>query len=324
MSDTVQFDDDIQQIEVLEVDVRRLEQVDKAMRMLRTYALKQTQEVDWVIYGDKPYLPSTAAERVANSLGINWEVTKKEKTVFEDGHYMWSFEGVFSIGIGNFSRKVSIIGTASTKKPFFSKAKGKEVPLNEIDERDVQMAAFSNFIMQGVSRLLGLRSVTIEELRNAGFEVEKIERVRFKTEHVEKMKPEDEAMLAVLDRMVTIMADNDPKKKADYIREATSWTNKDGEVVPGKSSIKEITSRQLPYAYGAVRNKFVALLKKKIGETFNSKAAQNDFLKKASALEVDGNIYPGTTNWNEMTGEQILQVYDKLKAHLMEVADGAS
>lgn len=75
-------------------------------------------------------------------------------------------------------------GSRSMKEDFFAK-QGKDKPLkkpDEIDERDVKMAAYTNCLNNGIKRLIpGLRNINIETLEAAGLDTSKLSGYTFKT-----------------------------------------------------------------------------------------------------------------------------------------------
>ncbi len=88
---------------------------------------------------------------------MKWE----KKATKPDGHYIYIWTATFKIGDVSFDA----IGSASSKSRFFSTAHGEPIPPTEINEVNVMKAGFSNLLVNGVTRLLGLRGVSIEELK---------------------------------------------------------------------------------------------------------------------------------------------------------------
>lgn len=133
-------------------------------KRLQEIAVKSTKDYDWILFGGKPYLTSAGAERIRALLGISITELKYERKKLDDGHYLYLYTAVFSIG----DLKFEAIGSASSHSKFFSTVHGKEIPASEIDETKIQKAAYSNLITNGVSRLLGIRSLSKEDLTKFG------------------------------------------------------------------------------------------------------------------------------------------------------------
>jgi hypothetical protein len=150
--------------------------------------LKLTNKYDWVDQQGHPYLQSSGAEKVARVFGISWRIAEPTKENLEGGHFMYTYTGEFSIG----GISAEIVGTRSSKDGFFKKyeweGEGKdrekfELPPSEIDPGDVKKAAYSNLIVNGVTRLLGIRNLSYEELQEyAGITKEQLTSIPYKKE----------------------------------------------------------------------------------------------------------------------------------------------
>lgn len=75
-------------------------------------------------------------------------------------------------------------GSRSMKDDFYAK-QGKDKPLkkpDEIDERDVKMAAYTNCVNNGIKRLIpNLRNIDVATLERAGLDASKIKGYTFKS-----------------------------------------------------------------------------------------------------------------------------------------------
>lgn len=157
--------------------VKIAEQAEKrieAVKKIKILSLKVTNKNDWVDEGGKPYLQSSGAEKVARLFGISWQLESPERSQTEEGHFTYTYKGQFSFS----GASIEVIGMRSSKSPFFStryKWKGNQktkttLPPSEVDEANVQKSALTNCIANGISRLLGIRNLTWEELKEGGIE----------------------------------------------------------------------------------------------------------------------------------------------------------
>ena len=136
----------------------------EAVKKIKTMALAVTNSNDWIDEGGKPYLQSSGAEKIARLFGISSVIDEPTIEYDEDGHFTYTYRGTFSIkGVS-----IEAVGTRSSRDPFFSKSHGKEIPPSEISKADVKKAAFTNLTANGITRLLGIRNLTWEELKEAG------------------------------------------------------------------------------------------------------------------------------------------------------------
>lgn len=162
-----------------------------AVNKIKQLSLKVTNHNDWVDQNGKPYLQASGSEKVARLFGISWRIKEPTCEQEEGGHFTYHFAGEFSLQ----GASIDAIGTRSSKDPFFKKYKyetGKErveLPPSEIDKGDVRKAAFTNLIGNGVTRLLGIRNLTYDDLASAGINVGEITRVDYKKKGESKTKP---------------------------------------------------------------------------------------------------------------------------------------
>lgn len=145
---------------------KRLEAILKIKRI----ALKATNPHDWVDQNGNPYLQSSGSEKVARIFGISWRIDEPSLEHLEGGHYIYTYTGVFSLA----GTSITATGTRSSKDSFFKKYRyeGKgdeqrkiELPPSEIDKGDVKKSAYSNLLVNGIQRLLGIRNLTYDDLK---------------------------------------------------------------------------------------------------------------------------------------------------------------
>jgi hypothetical protein len=148
-------------LRVAEMAERRIDAVIKIKQM----ALKVTNAGDWVDQSGRPYLFVSGSEKIANLFNISWRIDEPSVDTEPDGHYTYTLRGVFSIP----GRSISAEGSRSSKDPFFKKYDWNggvktEKPISAIDRRDVRMAALTNLLGNGITRLLGIRNLSYEDL----------------------------------------------------------------------------------------------------------------------------------------------------------------
>ena len=160
--------------DILAAANRRVAQLDQIV----TLALKRTNENDWVDQQGKPYLTCSGAERIARLFGVNWKNVVCEKVYSSDEvgqYYFYEYRGEFYLG----RDIIHAIGTCSQKDAFFAKTKNGMKPASEIDETNIRKAAYSNMVVNGVSRILGIRNLTWEQVKKAGIDPDKAARVTY-------------------------------------------------------------------------------------------------------------------------------------------------
>lgn len=156
---------------------RRVEAINK----IKQYSLRLTQPGDWVDQNGRPYLQVSGAEKIARLFGISWRIDEPIREELEGGHYIYTYKGYFSLA----GAEIEAIGSRSSKDPFFKRyvyvnGQRKELPPSEIDPGDVKKAAYTNCIGNGITRLLGLRNISYEDLEKvAGIKREQITHIRY-------------------------------------------------------------------------------------------------------------------------------------------------
>jgi len=214
-----------------------------AVKRIKAAALAVTNAHDWVDQSGKPYLQVSGAEKVARLFGISWRLD--EPTIYqeEDGHYSYNFKGYFAMSSG---AEIEIEGSRSSRDPFFSKSGDSFRPISEIDRNDVRKGAMTNCIGNGVTRLLGIRNLTWEEVESAGINRGKTSSVKY----AQTSEKTDQQKERIRD-MVLEMVGGDMEKARAKLKELTAFKGDKGEVA-GKETVDELTVRQIPVVYGKV------------------------------------------------------------------------
>lgn len=146
----------------------------EAMNRIMDAALKITNELDWVLIGGKPYLQESGTTKVARLFGISIQLIGSPTVEYDnEGYKTYTYKARFMLK----DQFIECEGSRGMKEDFFAKA-GKDKPLkkpDEIDDRDVKMAAYTNCLNNGIKRLIpNLRNIDIATLERAGLDVSKI------------------------------------------------------------------------------------------------------------------------------------------------------
>ena len=154
------------------------EQRISAINRIMCAALKVTNENDWVLIAGTPYLQETGATKVARLFGIGWKIKEGyPKTETEaDGHYTINYS--MEVKMGGIT--IEAVGSRSSKDEFFTGKKNPKKP-QDIDKRDVQLAAYTNCLNNGIKRILpGLRNLVVADMASAGLDINKMKGYTFK------------------------------------------------------------------------------------------------------------------------------------------------
>lgn len=164
-------------VKVAEQAEKRIEAVQKIKRL----ALRVTNKNDWVDQNGKPYLQASGSEKVARLFGVSWRIDEPTYQEEQDGHFSYTYKGEFAIG----DTKIEAIGTRSSKDPFFSVKNKVSIPTSEIDKTDVKKSAYTNLLGNGITRLLGIRNLTYEDLADVGITREEATKFQYKQRQAE-------------------------------------------------------------------------------------------------------------------------------------------
>lgn len=208
----------------------RAEKQIEAINKIKRVALKVTNANDWLAQGDRPYLAVSGAEKVARVFGISWRIDEPVYEMETDGHFGYTYKGYFTLG----ATTVECIGSRSTKDPFFNKyARNGEggktlLPPSEIDKGDVKKAAYTNLLGNGISRILGIRNMTWEELAEAGIQKGNVAGVKYNDKSKEDVHSEFSAKRQEhhnkIKEYLRILFGDDEKAKEAKLIELTTWT----------------------------------------------------------------------------------------------------
>ena len=162
-----------------------------AVIKIKQLALKVTNASDWTDQQDKPYVQASGSEKIANLFNISVSFLTPEPLYEQDtdGHYTFTFKGRFSMG----GRSIEVEGSRSSRDPFFKQNTyendvKREKTIEERDnKRDVRMAAYTNLMGNGITRLLGIRNLTWEDLEKfAGIKKDDVSKVKYKNKNADK------------------------------------------------------------------------------------------------------------------------------------------
>lgn len=221
----------------------------EAIKTIRMTALKATSPGDWVDEGGKPYLQASGAEKVRTVFGISWRVDPPVRHDEEDGHFRYEYKGTFVLG----ASEIEVVGSRRSRDAFFAMGPGK-VPkaIIDIDPGDVQKAAFSNCISNGMTRLLGIRNLSWAELEKVGITREGAGRVEF-SKRGQEISAEGKNLRDEIAKMALAMVGGDKVRAADVLAMATEFTGRDGKLVPGKRSFEQVSEAALKPTYGRIK-----------------------------------------------------------------------
>lgn len=138
----------------------------RMMERVLSYAISATHPGQWQMLGDKPWPTGPACESMARRCGVSWDKPECERRDASDEQgpaYAWTYRARFFLpgGIdsiwaeGHCSSRDQFLGTGLTYET-------RDLP--EVEEGNIRQAAMTNMVVNGVTRLLGVRNLTRERL----------------------------------------------------------------------------------------------------------------------------------------------------------------
>lgn len=167
--------------EAADIDVLAvIEKRNQMLSRILAYAIGATHAGQWTDQGGKPYPTAAAAEVMARRCAVKISNVQTNKVPSSDdkGHfYMYVATATASLPGGYDS--IEAMGTCSSRDTFLGTETRSGRPLSEIDEGNILKAAYSNMLVNAITRLLGVRSLSWEQLRELGIDSSQVAKVSF-------------------------------------------------------------------------------------------------------------------------------------------------
>lgn len=245
--------------DLISIAQRRVETVQRIIEV----ALKITTYRDWVNQNGEPYLVHSGAEKVARLFGVTLSDIKTEKIIAEDTRgkfYIYKTTGK-AVLPGKFD-SIEALGTCSQRDKFFAKSGEAWLDTIEIDETNIMKASYSNFVVNAITHLLGLRNLTWDQLKEAGIDKSKILEIKYGkgTQKVSKTLSKEaiEIRKKIYD-MALQMAGGDEKEASTFIKQESLFTfERDGKKVEKYAeTIEQLTTEKwIASTYGRMKKVF--------------------------------------------------------------------
>jgi len=239
--------------DLISIAQRRVETVQRIIEV----ALKITSYRDWVNQSGSPYLVHSGAEKVARLFGVTLADIKTEKIIAEDTkgkYYIYKTTGK-AILPGKFD-SIEALGTCSQRDKFFAKSGEEWRDTLEIDETNIMKASYSNFVVNAITHLLGLRNLTWEQLKEANISEDQVQKIDYQKgkEKVSKTTSakDKETQKKLWDLLVQLKAGNEEEAR-ELLKQESGFESKEGDQVEGKSDVKYLTGKWLNFTYGKIK-----------------------------------------------------------------------
>ena len=263
--------------------LRRFEDRASFVDGVRRAALSRTKPQHWLARrsGESVSysLMSPGAERIKTLCPIGFTDIKRRKETWRREYgegYTWIIEANVYLGTPK-SGILPVVGSCDSAKEFFSvehvslpynegnqehaealeSGEGRlsrdqktlyikrRIPASELDESLILKNALSNLCVNGVTRVLGIRAISEEELKEVGIDIAKVPTADYASTRKEsgQLAPADEQKRADIRRMLTEMNGGDEKKALADLKAKTAFDTYTGCESWEKLSVKQIARK---------------------------------------------------------------------------------
>jgi len=238
--------------DLISIAQRRVLIIPKLVEM----SLMQTTERDWVNQNGNPYLVHSGAEKVARLFGIKLRDIKTEKFMAEDTkgkYYIYKTTGTAALPGKHDS--IEAVGTCSQRDKFWAYSKKEWKDSIDIDETNILKASYTNFVVNSITHLLGLRNITWDMLEKAGIKTSKVQKVEYskgsQKAEATLTKKDIEARDKLWNICINMSAGNE--EEAKFLLKRFTTFPKDGKEL-FRDDIKKLTSSKwIQAAYGKAK-----------------------------------------------------------------------
>lgn len=257
------------------------------VKAVRQAAIGQTYAQDWLARKAKDGsvtfdLMGPGAERIHAFAPIGFmNRTRTVETWTKEGGtgYTIRYEG--EVFLGPKTHPLPVLGTCSSDDAFFSSETVKmeynpdnpehatalengegnlshdkktlfihrRIPSTEVTRENIDKSALTNLIVNGVTRIMGLRKMTADHLKAAGIEVDKIATVDYSSTRAQsgKLSPAEEQKRDDLKRMLVEMNGGDEAKALADLKKRTAFND-----YAGCDSWEKLSAKQLGWKHSEV------------------------------------------------------------------------
>lgn len=232
----------------LEQIVEQAEKQIQIVEKIKNLCIRLTNKNDWILEGDTPYLTLTGATKIRERFGINIKVLDAKKEILSDekGKY-WYVEVRGQAELRG--AVVEDVGVATSRDKFFGKEYGKLKDFEDIDVSNIIKKAYTNLQNRLIKKILGFFP-TLEDLQNHGINLSEVRKIEFQEV---KLTDDEKRKQREIMEMLADITDNNLDEAKRILKEASSFKNKNGEVVDGVEEVEMLRGTRLNITHHKVK-----------------------------------------------------------------------
>lgn len=244
---------DIEAAIPMDVFLQMVSQRGELMEKVKEMAIKVTNNSDWVDQHGTPYLTGSGVEKVRTRFMLKvWglECKRHNEADTNGNYYYFEYTGKFG---WNEKEYIEALGTCSSRDQFFSTKSGKPIDQADVDITNIQKSAYTNLMVNGITRFLGMRSLTWEELKPFGIDKSKTKSITYLSGAKSQNWTDEQSKRAKrIGNFLLANADGDKKLAAETLQELTTF-EKDNKIIKGKDQLKNLTGKQVDVNFNKLK-----------------------------------------------------------------------
>ena len=237
--------------------------IERANIILKLIA-KHVRPSELRLFQENLHFERGACEKILLWAGASIKKTRIEKIEIldEKNERYYIFECWGSVFLGD--RELEVVGNCSTRSEFFGVRNGMFKPLSEIDIPSVRISAYTNMLNHACIRSLGLKSLTLDDLKFAGMDTSRIGQVSFVRggRGGSPITPEEKDRQTKVGNWLLEMSGGDKANASIALIKITTFVGKDGTSVAGVESCAKLTGKRLEITYSKVKEEYHGYCKK--------------------------------------------------------------
>lgn len=231
--------------------------IQRAQIILKLIA-KHIRPTEIRLFGDNIHFERGACEKILMWAGAKIRNVRliHDRIVDEKNEVYYDYEAWGTVEIDG--REIELMGNCSTRSDFFGTKDGNFKPLSEVDIPSIKQAAITNLWNHACVRTLGLKSMTLEDLKAAGMDTSKIGSVAFfkGSQGGSTLTPEEKKQQTLVGNWLLELHGGDKAAASKQLVTMTEFTGKEGNKVPGVDSCLKLNGRRLQTIYGKVKAEY--------------------------------------------------------------------
>lgn len=135
------------------------------------------------------------------------------------------------------------------------------IPATEVSKEDIRKSALSNLVVNGVTRVLGIRSVSPDELQEIGIDITKIPSIDYGSKKAQsgRLAPAQEQKKSELWKMLVELCGGDEAKAKADLKVRTAFKARDGgRDYDGQDNWERLSEKQIEHHYERIKADFTA------------------------------------------------------------------